>query len=146
MRKKDSKKKTTTGQTKNNGIETGPLFRGSVWLNGPGEDSGRITEEDVTVKIEKKAEGNKLTVALEGRLDTTTAPELDAVLKDSLGGVEDLTMDFEGLEYISSAGLRVLLATQKVMNKQGKMKVIHVNEVVMDVFDVTGFADILTIE
>jgi anti-sigma B factor antagonist len=98
------------------------------------------------VKIEKKAEGNKLTVALEGRLDTTTAPELDAVLKDSLGGVEDLTMDFEGLEYISSAGLRVLLATQKVMNKQGKMKVIHVNEVVMDVFDVTGFADILTIE
>ncbi len=98
------------------------------------------------MKIEKKAEGNKLTVALEGRLDTTTAPELDAVLKDSLGGVEDLTMDFEGLEYISSAGLRVLLATQKVMNKQGKMKVIHVNEVVMDVFDVTGFADILTIE
>ena len=98
------------------------------------------------MKIEKKAEGNKLTVALEGRLDTTTAPELDAVLKDSLGGVEDLTMDFEGLEYISSAGLRVLLATQKVMNKQEKMKVIHVNEVVMDVFDVTGFADILTIE
>ena len=98
------------------------------------------------MKIEKKAEGNKLTVALEGRLDTTTAPELDAELKGSLGGVEDLTMDFNGLEYISSAGLRVLLATQKVMNKQGKMRVIHVNDVVMDVFEVTGFADILTIE
>ncbi len=98
------------------------------------------------MKIEKKAEGNKLTVALEGRLDTTTAPELDAELKGSLDGVEDLTMDFNGLEYISSAGLRVLLATQKVMNKQGKMRVIHVNDVVMDVFEVTGFADILTIE
>ena len=98
------------------------------------------------MKIEKKAEGNKLTVALEGRLDTTTAPELEEALKDALEKVDDLTMDFSGLEYISSAGLRVLLATQKIMNKQGAMRVINVNEVVMDVFDVTGFADILTIE
>jgi anti-sigma B factor antagonist len=98
------------------------------------------------VKIEKKAEGSKLTVALEGRLDTTTAPELEEALKGSLDGVDDLTMDFGGLEYISSAGLRILLATQKIMNKQGKMRVTNVNEVVMDVFDVTGFADILTIE
>jgi len=98
------------------------------------------------VKIEKKAEGSKLTVALEGRLDTTTAPELEEALKDALEKVDDLTMDFSRLEYISSAGLRVLLATQKIMNKQGAMRVINVNEVVMDVFDVTGFADILTIE
>ncbi len=98
------------------------------------------------MKIEKKAEGSKLTVALEGRLDTTTAPELEEALKGSLDGVDDLTMDFSGLEYISSAGLRILLATQKIMNKQGKMRVTNVNEVVMDVFDVTGFADILTIE
>ena len=98
------------------------------------------------MKIEKKAEGSKLTVALEGRLDTTTAPELEEALKDALEKVDDLTMDFSRLEYISSAGLRVLLATQKIMNKQGAMRVINVNEVVMDVFDVTGFADILTIE
>ena len=98
------------------------------------------------MKIEKKAEGSKLTVALEGRLDTTTAPELEEALKDALEKVDDLTMDFSGLEYISSAGLRVLLATQKIMNKQGAMRVINVNEVVMDVFDVTGFADILTNE
>ena len=98
------------------------------------------------MKIEKKAEGSKLTVALEGRLDTATAPELEEALKGSLDGVDDLTMDFSGLEYISSAGLRILLATQKIMNKQGKMRVTNVNEVVMDVFDVTGFADILTIE
>lgn len=98
------------------------------------------------MKIEKKAEGSKLTVALEGRLDTTTAPDLEEALKDVLEKVDDLTMDFSGLEYISSAGLRVLLATQKIMNKQGAMRVINVNEVVMDVFDVTGFADILTIE
>ena len=98
------------------------------------------------MKIEKKAEGSILTVALEGRLDTTTAPELEEALKGSLDGVDNLTMDFSGLEYISSAGLRILLATQKIMNKQGKMRVTNVNEVVMDVFDVTGFADILTIE
>ena len=87
-----------------------------------------------------------LTIALEGRLDTTTAPELEAVLKDTLAGVEELTFDFEKLDYISSAGLRVLLATQKTMNRQGSMKVIHANEMILEIFEVTGFADILTVE
>ena len=96
--------------------------------------------------INKKQEGTVLEVALVGRLDTSTAPELEAELKHSINGVTALTMDFAGLEYISSAGLRVLLAAQKVMNKQGKMVVRHVNETIMDVFEVTGFIDILTIE
>ncbi len=96
--------------------------------------------------INKKQEGTELEVALVGRLDTSTAPELEAELKHSINGVTALTMDFAGLEYISSAGLRVLLAAQKVMNKQGKMVVRHVNETIMDVFEVTGFIDILTIE
>ena len=87
-----------------------------------------------------------LTIALEGRLDTTTAPELEAVLKDTLAGVEELTFDFEKLDYISSAGLRVLLAAQKTMNRQGSMKVIHANEMILEIFEVTGFADILTVE
>lgn len=94
----------------------------------------------------KKAENNGLTVTLEGRLDTTTAPQLETELMGSLEGVTSLVLDFEKLEYISSAGLRVLLAAQKVMMKQGEMKVIHVNEVVMEVFEVTGFTDSLTIE
>ena len=94
----------------------------------------------------KKAENNGLTVTLEGRLDTTTAPQLETELMGSLEGVTSLVLDFEKLEYISSAGLRVLLAAQKVMMKQGEMKVIHVNEVVMEVFEVTGFTDTLTIE
>ncbi len=87
-----------------------------------------------------------LTIALEGRLDTTTAPELEAVLNDALAGVEELTFDFEKLDYISSAGLRVLLAAQKTMNRQGSMKVIHANEMILEIFEVTGFADILTVE
>ena len=87
-----------------------------------------------------------LTVSVTGRLDTTTSPELDEELKKSLDGIRDLTMDLEGLEYISSAGLRVLLATQKTMNKQGEMKVVHVGETIMEVFEVTGFSDILSIE
>lgn len=90
------------------------------------------------------AEGKAL-FALEGRLDTVTAPELEKALKESLKGVEELTMDFEKLEYISSAGLRVLLSAQKTMNKQGKMIVAHVNETVQEVLEVTGFTDILTI-
>jgi len=94
----------------------------------------------------KKAENNGLTVTLEGRLDTTTAPQLETELMGSLEGITSLVLDFEKLEYISSAGLRVLLAAQKVMMKQGEMKVIHVNEVVMEVFEVTGFTDTLTIE
>ncbi|HAE81094.1 MAG: STAS domain-containing protein [Clostridium sp.] len=95
--------------------------------------------------ITKNQDGSKLTVKLEGRLDTMTAPELEKSLADSLDGITELTFDMEGLEYISSAGLRVLLATQKTMNKQGEMKVAHVQEMVMEVFEVTGFNDILTI-
>ena len=98
------------------------------------------------MNIQQEKNGNALTIALEGRLDTMTAPELEAALNDALNGVEELTFDFEKLEYISSAGLRVLLAAQKTMNRQGSMKVKNVNEIVMEIFDVTGFADILTIE
>ena len=96
--------------------------------------------------IQKTAEGSKLTLALEGRLDTTTAPELEETIKSSLEGVTDLVLDLEKLEYISSAGLRVLLSTQKEMTRRGSMVVTHVNEVVGEVFEITGFADILTIE
>ena len=98
------------------------------------------------LNINKKAEDAKLTVALEGRLDTTTSPELEKSLNESLDGVTELIMDLSGLEYISSAGLRVLLSAQKLMMKQGSMKVIHVNETVMEILEVTGFVDILTIE
>ena len=98
------------------------------------------------LNINKTANGPELTIALEGRLDTTTAPQLEAVIKQSIVGVTDLTFDTEALEYVSSAGLRVLLSAQKIMNKQGEMKVIHVNEGIMEIFEVTGFADILTIE
>ena len=87
-----------------------------------------------------------LTVALEGRLDTMTAPELEEMLKDALVGVDALTFDFEKLDYISSAGLRVLLSAQKTMNNQGSMKVVHANEMILEIFEVTGFSDILTIE
>lgn len=96
--------------------------------------------------ITKDANGNTLNVAVAGRLDTTTAPELEDVLKSSLDGVEDLRLDFKELEYISSAGLRVLLSTQKIMNKQGEMTVCSVNNVVMEIFEVTGFSEILNIE
>ena len=96
--------------------------------------------------IEKIANGASLTVTLSGRLDTTTSPELEAELKASLDGVEALVMDFENLSYLSSAGLRVILAAQKTMNKQGSMVIRHVNETIMEIFEVTGFSDILTIE
>lgn len=95
--------------------------------------------------ITKNQDGAHLDLALEGRLDTTTAPHLEAELKRSIDGVSDLSMDFAQLEYLSSAGLRVLLAAQKVMNRQGKMVIRHVNETIMEIFEVTGFADILTI-
>ena len=97
------------------------------------------------LNIEKKGSASELTVALAGRLDTTTAPELEAFLKESLEGVPSLMIDMEALEYISSAGLRVLLSAQKIMGKQGEMKVTHVNETIMEIFEVTGFSDILTI-
>ena len=98
------------------------------------------------LNIEKKKEGAKLELVLTGRLDTTTAPELEKELKASLDGVDELVFDMASLEYISSAGLRVLLSAQKIMNKQGTMKVLHVNETIMEIFEVTGFSDILAIE
>ena len=98
------------------------------------------------MEITKTVEEKKLTMAVAGRLDTTTAPELDAAIKESLEGIEELVLDFSDLEYISSAGLRVLLATQKSMQTQGTMIVKGVNEIVMEVFEVTGFCDILNIE
>ena len=98
------------------------------------------------LNINTQKAGDALNVVLEGRLDTTTAPELEAKLKEVLGDSKELNFDFTGLEYISSAGLRVLLASQKVMNKQGTMKIKNVNETVKEIFEVTGFSDILTIE
>ena len=96
--------------------------------------------------ITKQMNGNELTVAVAGRLDTTTAPELESELKGSMDGADALVLDFSGLDYISSAGLRVLLSAHKAMSKKGGMKVTHVNEMVSEVFDVTGFSDILNIE
>ncbi len=96
--------------------------------------------------INKTGSGSELTMALDGRLDTVTAPELEAELKNSLEGVNSLIFDFSELEYISSAGLRVLLSAQKQMNKQGAMKLTNVNETIQEIFEVTGFADILTVE
>ena len=96
--------------------------------------------------IEKNLNGTELTVTLTGRLDTTTAPQLEAEFKQSLDGVEKLVLDFAALEYLSSAGLRVLLAAQKVMNKQGEMVIRNVNDTINEIFEVTGFVDILTIE
>ena len=96
--------------------------------------------------IEKNLNGTELTVAITGRLDTTTAPQLEAELRQNITGVEKLVLDFATLEYLSSAGLRVLLAAQKVMNKQGEMVIKNVNETINEIFEVTGFIDILTIE
>ena len=98
------------------------------------------------MNITKNKDGSKLTLTLEGRLDTTTAPQLEGELKSTLEGVTNLEFDFQNLEYLSSAGLRVLLAAQKAMNKQGNMMIRHVNETILEVFEVTGFSDILTIE
>ena len=96
--------------------------------------------------IEKTLNGSELTVCLTGRLDTTTAPQLEAELKHSISGIEKLVLDFKALEYLSSAGLRVLLAAQKVMNKQGAMVIRNVNETIADIFEVRGFSVILTVE
>ena len=98
------------------------------------------------LNITKNANGNALKIILEGRLDTTTAPQLEAQLQDALGSVTDLKFDLEKLEYISSAGLRVLLVSQKIMNKQGTMVISNASAEVKEIFDVTGFSDILTIE
>lgn len=97
------------------------------------------------MEIVKNVNNNNLNIALEGRLDTTTAPQLEAELKASLNDISELVFDFSKLEYISSAGLRVLLSAQKVMNQQGSMKIINVSAEIMEVFEITGFTDILTI-
>lgn len=94
--------------------------------------------------IIKEIKESAMNVALEGRLDTTTAPELEAELQ--LEGITELVLDFEKLDYVSSAGLRVLLAAQKVMNRQGSMLIRNVNEGIMEIFEITGFIDVLTIE
>ena len=96
--------------------------------------------------INRNLNGSTLTIALEGRLDTTTAPELEKELKTSMDDAEELVLDFAGLDYISSAGLRVLLSAHKAMSGKGGMTVRNANEIVQEVFDVTGFADILDIE
>ena len=98
------------------------------------------------MNIIKTVEGTTMNLALEGRLDTTTPPQLEEELKRSIEGVTELNLDFAKLEYLSSAGLRVILAAQKTMNKQGKMVIRNVNETIMEVFEVTGFSDILTVE
>ncbi len=95
--------------------------------------------------IDRVLEEDKLTIKLSGRLDTNTAPELEEELKKDLLNVTELVLDFKELKYISSAGLRVVLATQKTMNKQGKMELQNVNDLIMEIFEATGFADILTI-
>ena len=96
--------------------------------------------------INKNLNGKTLTMQIVGRLETTTAPELEEAIDTSLSGVTELILDMAELEYVSSAGLRVILKAQKLMNAQGSMKVVHVNETIMEVFDITGFVDILTIE
>ncbi|MDD6265165.1 MAG: STAS domain-containing protein [Clostridia bacterium] len=96
--------------------------------------------------IDKKTNGSFMSMEINGRLDSSTAPELESALKESLGGITELVLDFKGLEYISSAGLRVLLTTQKTMNKQGKMVIRNINETIREVFELTGFSDILTVE
>ena len=97
------------------------------------------------LNINKTMENQSAVVSLEGRLDTVTAPELEKALQEILPELTELTLDFAALDYISSAGLRVLLSAQKVMNKQGEMTLTNVNEAVMEIFEVTGFTDILTI-
>ncbi len=98
------------------------------------------------LNIHKTENGNELTIALEGRLDTVTSPVLESELKSTLEGVGKLVFDMEQLQYISSAGLRVLLSAQKTMNKQGSMLVKNASDDIKEIFDVTGFSDILTIE
>lgn len=97
------------------------------------------------MNISTKIENTTLSIFLEGRLDTMTAPQLERILKKEINDITELIFDFAGIEYVSSAGLRVLLAAQKVMNRQGSMTIKHVNETVMDVFEVTGFSEILDI-
>ena len=96
--------------------------------------------------IKMNSASETLTLDIKGRIDTKSAPQLEEIIGSSLDGVRLLVMDFEGVEYVSSAGLRVLLIAQKTMNRQGDMKVRNVNPDIMEIFEVTGFSDILTIE
>lgn len=96
--------------------------------------------------VEKKLTGEKLTIYVTGRVDTVTAPELEKVITESVQGVRTLILDFKKLEYISSAGLRVVLAAQKLMSKQGKLTLVNVSKDIKDIFDMTGFSEILDIE
>ena len=96
--------------------------------------------------IDSTVNGAVVTLKLVGRLDTSTAPALEAAIDGCIAGLQELVLDCSTLEYVSSAGLRVILKAQKQMNAQGSMKLIGVNETIMEVFDITGFADILTIE
>ena len=98
------------------------------------------------MNIEKEFAGSAHVMKVSGRLDTTTAPALEAAVSEAIGGCEQLVLDFAGLEYISSAGLRVILKAQKAMSAKGGMKLLHVNETIMEIFEITGFSDILTIE
>ena len=107
---------------------------------------GALKGDKLMLDIEKKASGSKLEITLIGRLDTTSSPKLEEMIKEVLPGIELLIFDFKDLEYISSAGLRILLSAQKTMNKQGKMIVKNVSEEVNEIFEVTGFSDILTME
>lgn len=100
----------------------------------------------MTMTIEKTINGNAAVLKIAGMLDTETAPELEALLDATLTGIVDLVLDFADLEYVSSAGLRVILKAQKLMNAVGKMKIIHVNESIMEIFEITGFDSILSIE
>jgi anti-sigma B factor antagonist len=98
------------------------------------------------MNIISESNGEEFVLKVTGRLDTTSAPQLEAELKNGISGVKSLVIDFAGLEYVSSAGLRVLLATQKTMSKQGKMVIRNVNAEIMQIFNMTGFSDILTVE
>ena len=98
------------------------------------------------LNILKTIENGKAEFKTEGRLDTVTAPELETAIREALDDMTELVLDFEKLDYISSAGLRVLLSAQKALAKKDGMKVIHVNETIMEIFEVTGFADILNID
>lgn len=98
------------------------------------------------LNINKKMENGKVVIMPEGRLDTMTAPQMEGAINEVLPELTELILDFKNLEYISSAGLRVLLSAQKAMNMQGKMKLCNVNDTIMEIFEVTGFSDILTIE
>ena len=96
--------------------------------------------------VTKKLEGTKLTAAFEGRLDTNTTPQAEQELTSSLDGVKELILDFKELDYISSAGLRLLLMLQKKMNVQGSMTIVNANDMVNEIFEVTGFSDVLTVK